>query len=132
MLCSLDVWVFFYFPLDFQLLQQFFQTLVDRYKCCFIFQFSGKVYAFVYLSSSFNFYTVVNWKKHYHYHYYFLIRVFHISVGWWYFTRDWVTKSLLKSPGLFSVFWPFSIMLFFGWSPLGHQLPNLPGPLINL
>ena len=32
----------------------------------------------------------------------------------------------------FSVFWPFSIMLLFGWSPLGRQLPNLPGPLIIL
>ena len=34
------------------------------------------------------------------------------------FTGDWVTASLLKSPGLFSVFWPFSIVLLFGWSPL--------------
>ena len=59
-----------------------------------------------------------------------IIRVFHISVSWWSFTGDWVTASLLKSPGLFSVFWPFSIMLLFGWSPLGHQLLNLPGPLI--
>ena len=39
--------------------------------------------------------------------------------------------SLLMSPGLCSVFWPFSIMLLFGWSPLGRQLPNFPGPLIN-
>ena len=54
-----------------------------------------------------------------------LIRVFHI-------TGDWVTASLLKSPGLFSVFWPFSIMLLFGWSSLGRQLLNLPGPLIIL
>ena len=38
------------------------------------------------------------------------IRVFHISVSWWFFTGVWVTASLLKSPGLFSVFWPFSIM----------------------
>ena len=56
-------------------------------------------------------------------------RVFHISVSWWLFTGDWVTASLLKSPGLFSVFWAFSIMLLFGWSLLGRQLPNLPGPL---
>ena len=60
------------------------------------------------------------------------IRIFHISISWWYFTGDWVTVSLLKSPWLFSVFWPFSIMLLFGWSPLGRQLPNLPGPLIIL
>ena len=44
----------------------------------------------------------------------------------------WVTASLLKSPGLFSVFWPFLIMLLFGWSPLCRQLLNLPGLLIIL
>ena len=37
-------------------------------------------------------------------------RVFHISVSWWSFTGFWVTASLLRSPGLFSVFWPFLIM----------------------
>ena len=36
--------------------------------------------------------------------YYLLIRVFHINVSWWSFTGVWVTASLLKSPGLFSVF----------------------------
>ena len=56
-------------------------------------------------------------------------RVFHISVSWWFFTGVWVTACLLKSPGLFSVFWPFLIMLLFGWSPLGRQLLNLPGPI---
>ena len=60
------------------------------------------------------------------------MRVFHISVSWWSFTGDYVTASLLKSVGLFSVFWPFSIMLLFGWSPLGYQLPNLLCPLIIL
>ena len=45
-----------------------------------------------------------------YYYYYLLIRVFHISVSWWFFTGVWVIASLLKSPGLFSVFWPFSIM----------------------
>ena len=56
-------------------------------------------------------------------YYYFsiLIRVFHISVSWWFFAGVWVTASLLKSPGLFSVFWPFLIMLSFGWSPLVRQ-----------
>ena len=48
-----------------------------------------------------------------------IIRVFHISVSWWSFAGHWVTANILKSPGLFSVFWPFSIMLF-GWSPLGR------------
>ena len=54
--------------------------------------------------------------------YHLLIRVFHISDIWWSFTGVWVTVSLLKFPGLFSVFWPFSIMLSFGWSPFGRQL----------
>ena len=58
-------------------------------------------------------------------------RVFNISVSWWSFTEVWVTASLLKSPGLFSVFWPFSIMLSFGWSPLARQLPSHPVPLRN-
>ena len=78
------------------------------------------------------FYASVSWYYYdYHLFVYLLIRVFHISVSWWSFTGDWVTTSLLKSPGLFSVFWPFSIMLLFGWSPLGRQLPNPPGPLIS-
>ena len=38
------------------------------------------------------------------------LRVFHISVSWWSFTEIWMTATLLKSPGLFSVFWPISIM----------------------
>ena len=38
---------------------------------------------------------------------YLLIRVFHIGVSWLSFTGDWVTASLLTSPGLFSVFWPY-------------------------
>ena len=59
-------------------------------------------------------------------------KVFHISVSWWLFTGVWVTASLLKSPGLFSVFWPSSIMMSFGWFPLVCQLPNPPGPLIIL
>ena len=43
-----------------------------------------------------------------------------------------MTAGLLKSPGLFSVFWPLSIMLKFGWSPLIRQLPSSPVPLIVL
>ena len=41
-------------------------------------------------------------------------RVFHISVSWWFFTGVWVTASLLKSPGLVSVFWSSSTMPSFG------------------
>ena len=47
---------------------------------------------------------------------YYSLWVFHISISWWSFTRIWVTASLLKSPGLLSVFWPILTMLFFGWS----------------
>ena len=39
------------------------------------------------------------------------LRVFHLSVRWWSFTGVWVTASLLKSPGLFSLFLLFSIVL---------------------
>ena len=44
--------------------------------------------------------------------------VFHISVSWWFFTGVWVTANFCKSPGLSSVFWSFSIMQSFGYSPL--------------
>ena len=38
-------------------------------------------------------------------------RYFHISISWWFFTGVCSTANLLKSPGLFPVFWPFSAML---------------------
>ena len=40
--------------------------------------------------------------------------VFHSRVSRWFLAGVWVTTSLLKSPGLFSVFWLFSVMLSFG------------------
>ena len=52
------------------------------------------------------------------------IGFFYSGVSSWSFTGVWVTASLRKSPGIFSVFWPFSIMLSFRWSPLGRQLPS--------
>ena len=42
------------------------------------------------------------------------LRDVHTCGNWWYFTGVWVTSSLLQSPGLSSVFRPFSIMLSFG------------------
>ena len=39
---------------------------------------------------------------YYCYYYHLLIRVFHISVSWWFFPGVWVTACLLKSPGLVS------------------------------
>ena len=47
-----------------------------------------------------------------------LLRIFHTNINWWTFTGVWVTASLLKSPGLFSVFWLILTVLSFGWSPL--------------
>ena len=43
---------------------------------------------------------------------------FFISVSWWFLTRVWVTTSLLKSPGLFLVFWLILMTLLFGGFPL--------------
>ena len=89
---------------------------------------SQNYFFFVFLSCLSN----PQFKANYYHYYYLLIRGFHISISWWSFTGDWVTASLLKSPGLFLVFWSFSIMLLFGWSPLGCQLPNSPGPSITV
>ena len=52
-----------------------------------------------------------NWSLWYYY--FNPLRVFHMSVNKWSSTGIWVTANLLKSPGFFSVFWPY-----FGWSQL--------------
>ena len=36
-----------------------------------------------------------------------------------------VTANLCKSPGILSVFWPISTMLYFGWHPLVLLFPTL-------
>ena len=61
-----------------------------------------------------------------------IMGVFHISVNWWSFTGVWETANLFKFPGLFSVFWLSSIMLYFAWSPLVLLFPSPPIPLIIL
>ena len=43
-----------------------------------------------------------------YYYYFTYLGDFHTSVSRWFSTGVWVTTSLLKSPGLFSVFWPIS------------------------
>ena len=48
------------------------------------------------------------------------------------FTGVWVTLSVLKSPGLFSIFWPISIILLFGWSRFVLRFQTLPPPFPNL
>ena len=63
------------------------------------------------------------------YYYFTLLRIFHNSVSWWFFTRIWVTVSLLKSPGLFSVFWVILVKLLFRWSLLSLLFPILPVPV---
>ena len=47
---------------------------------------------------------------YYYYHYFILLGVFHTSISWWFLTGVGVTASLLKSPGLFLIFWPILIM----------------------
>ena len=42
---------------------------------------------------------------------------FYISVKWWFFTGISETASHFKSPGLFSAFWPISLLLKFRESP---------------
>ena len=50
--------------------------------------------------------------SYYYYHYYYYSgQLFHTSVSWWSFTGVWVTASLLKYPGLFSVFWLILVIL---------------------
>ena len=50
---------------------------------------------------------------YYYYYYNNTFWVFHTSMSWWSFTEVWATASLLRSPGLFSVFWPILEMLKF-------------------
>ena len=77
---------------------------------------------------------------YYYYNYYFtLLRVFHTSVSWWFFTRIWVTTSLLKSPLLFladvnnAVVWMISTRLFISKSssPCTNRLVTVPSAIIT-
>ena len=99
------------------------------------FQFSSKVEVLITLFPFFQFYSVVNRDRKVDnfaiFFIFFLIiirsgllaeirwsvcmskahRSLYVSINLWSFNGVWVTESLPKSPGLFSVFWPFSIML---------------------
>ena len=88
--------------------------------------------SFSYYHYYYYYYYYYYYDYYYYYYYYLLIKVFHISISWWFFTGVWVTASLLKSPGLFSVFWPFSVMMSFGESLPFRQLPSPPGFVIIL
>ena len=78
---------------------------------------------------------------YYYYYYYFIIVVFYrcychyyylFSFKSFFYTSVWVTTSLLKSPGFFSVFWLISIMQKFEWSPLFLLFPSPLVPLLIL
>ena len=69
-----------------------------------------KLHRFSVLKQSLSIYLSFRFLCYHYYYYYLLLRVFNISLLWWSFTGVWVTSSLLKSTGLFSVIWPFSIM----------------------
>ena len=95
--------------------------------------------------SNWNLLHISQWNTfstHYYYCYY-SFRIFHICVSWWTFTGVWVTACLLKSPGPFSVFWPFPIM-YIVWmisirlpiskssSPFNNPLSTIPKARITI
>ena len=95
----------------------------------------SKAEVFKPLFTFFIFFSVVRWDKFCKFLFCIIIIIiiiirscdfFHTSVSRWFLTGVWVTASLQDSS---SVFWPFSIMLSFGWSSLVCQLPS---PLIPL
>ena len=49
-----------------------------------------------------------------------------------FFTGDWVTASLLKSPGLFSVFWPILVKPLSEWSLICPLISKSSSPFTNL
>ena len=58
--------------------------------------------------------------------YFSLSRIFCANVSRWFLTGIWVTANLFKSPKLFSVLWPISIMLWFGLSSLFFLFTSPP------
>ena len=62
--------------------------------------------------------------------FFFFFELIHTSINRWSFTGVWVIASLLKSPELFSVFWPILTVLSFGWSPLVLLFSVLPVHLL--
>ena len=70
------------------------------------------------------------------YYYYSLIRAFNISVSRWFFTGVWVTASLLKYPGLFSVYCHLDGLHpsanFQSSSPFSNPLVTVPNTPITI
>ena len=82
----------------------------------------GRAFTFLFAWSNLNFLHNSYWIAfltqsclvlyyYYYYHYFTLLRVFHTSVSWCFLTVVWVTASILKFPGLFSLFCPILTML---------------------
>ena len=64
-----------------------------------------------------------------YYHYLIHLSVFHTNVSWRVLSGVRETAILLKSPGLFSVFWSISIILQFGSFSLLLLFPNPSVPV---
>ena len=92
----------------------------------FFFQFSCKALVLIFLFAFFYFPSVVRRDSQVHYLVcslfsltitwsgrllFFSWEFFHTNASWWCFVGFWVTASFLKSPGLFSEFWPISIWI---------------------
>ena len=60
------------------------------------------------------------------------LRVFHTWSSWWYSIEVWITASLLRSPELFSVFWPILTMLKPWWPSFLLWFLILPVPFPNM
>ena len=60
------------------------------------------------------------------------LRVFYSSFCCWSFIGVWLTVNLLKSPEVFSLFWPILTMQRFGWFLLVLQFLTLPTTLPSL
>ena len=82
-------------------------------------------------------YFLSSFTSYYYYYYYYYycrcccfipLSIFLTNISWWFSTGVWVTAILLKSPGLFAVLWPISIMLLSKWSPHIVLYPSHPVP----
>ena len=58
--------------------------------------------------------------------------VFNTSISWWSFAGVSVAISLLRSLGLFSVFWPVLTMLYFGYSRFFLRIATFPANFTKL
>ena len=91
--------------------------------CSIAFLFFDKVKVLVSIFDFFNFHSMVRIIMS------TPLRFFHTGISRYSSTEVWVTASLCKSPGLFSVFWLILIVLSFEWSPLVLLFPSPPVPL---